>query len=138
LSVKKVFALILISSVLAAVAVPTFGQRRSRRSCDTTTSAQTYSTDSPYSTRQRARADYDSAPARTSYDNSTVYYDYGYQDRSFWDKHRDKLTLAIGAGAGAAVGALIGGKRGAIIGAASGLGGSAVYTYKIRNRGYRY
>lgn len=77
-------------------------------------------------------------PTRTYYDNSTVYYDYGYQDRSFWDKHRDKLTLAIGAGAGATVGALVGGKRGAILGAASGLGGSALYTYKIRNRGYRY
>lgn len=131
---KKVFALILTLSVLAAVAAPTFGQRRSRRNCDTTNS-RTYS---PGSTRQSARTYYDSASTRTYYDNSTVYYDYGYQDRSFWDKHRDKLTLAIGTGAGAAVGALIGGKRGAIVGAASGLGGSALYTYKLRNRGYRY
>ena len=128
---KKVFALILTLSVLAAVAAPTFGQRRSRRSCDTTDSQ-------AYSARQNARTYYDSASARTNYDNSRVYYDYGYQDRSFWNKHRDKLTLAIGAGAGAALGALVGGKRGAIIGAASGLGGSALYAYKIRNRGYRY
>lgn len=132
---KKVFALILTLSVLAAVAAPTFAQRRSRRSCDST-----------YSTRRNARTyDYDSARTRTyydnsrvNYDNSRVYYDYGYRDRSFWDKHRDKLTLAIGTGAGATIGALVGGKRGAIIGAASGLGGSALYTYKIRNRGNRY
>ena len=128
---KKVFALILTLGVLAAVAAPTFGQGRSRRSCDTTYSQ-------TYSRRQSARTYYDSARTRTYYDNSSVYYDYGYRDRSFWDKHRDKLTLTIGSGAGAAVGALIGGKRGAIIGAASGLGGAAVYTYKIRNRGYRY
>lgn len=131
---KKVFAFILTLSVLAAVAAPSFGQRRSRRSCDTTYN-QTYS---PNSTRQSARTYYDSARTRTYYDNSRVYYDYGYRDRSFWDKHRDKLTLAIGGGAGAAVGALIGGKRGAIIGAATGVGGAALYTYKIRNRGYRY
>jgi hypothetical protein len=132
--VKKVFAFILTLSVLAAVAAPTFGQRRSRRSCDPSAAR----TDSRYATRQSARTYYDSVPTRAYYDNSTVYYDYGYQDRSFWDKHRDKLTLAIGTGAGAVVGSLIGGKRGAIIGAASGLGGSALYTYKIRNRGYRY
>ena len=58
--------------------------------------------------------------------------------RSVWDRHRDKLTLAIGAGSGAAIGGLIGGKRGAVIGAVSGLGASAVYTYKLRNRRYRY
>lgn len=129
---KKVFALILTLSVLAAVAAPTFAQSRSRRSCDSTDSQ-------TYSTRQSARTyDYDSTRPRTYYDNSRAYYDYGYRDRSFWDKHRDKLTLAIGTGAGAAIGALVGGKRGAIIGAASGLGGSALYTYKIRNRGNRY
>ena len=26
--------------------------------------------------------------------NSRTYYDYRYQNRSFWDKHRDKLTVA--------------------------------------------
>ncbi|HEV8137071.1 MAG TPA: hypothetical protein VGP85_20520, partial [Pyrinomonadaceae bacterium] len=58
--------------------------------------------------------------------------------RSFWDKHRDKLTMAIGTGAGAAVGGLIGGKKGAGIGALSGLGGSALYTYKLRKRNRTY
>jgi hypothetical protein len=68
-----------------------------------------------------------------------VYYDYNRpQGRSFWQKHRDKLTLAIGTGAGAAVGGLIGGKKGAAIGALSGLGGSALYTYKLRKRDRTY
>ena len=59
------------------------------------------------------------------------------RSRSFWDKHRDKLTVAIGAGSGAAIGGLIGGKKGAGIGALAGGGGSALYTYKIRNRSRR-
>lgn len=69
-----------------------------------------------------------------------VYYDYQQQPkgRSFWSKHRDKLTVAIGTGAGAAIGGLVGGKKGAAIGALSGAGGSALYTYKLRNRNRRY
>ena len=59
------------------------------------------------------------------------------QKRSFWQKHRDKLTVAIGAGSGAAIGGLIGGKKGAGIGALAGGGGSALYTYKLRNRSRR-
>jgi hypothetical protein len=79
------------------------------------------------------------APSRVVYRNSgsrtsRVYYDYQPRKRSFWDKHRDKLTVAIGTGAGAAVGGLIGGKKGAAIGALSGAGGSALWTYKLRNR----
>jgi hypothetical protein len=60
------------------------------------------------------------------------------RSRSFWQKHRDKLTVAIGAGSGAAIGGLIGGKKGAAIGALAGGGGSALYTYKLRNRNRRY
>jgi hypothetical protein len=116
---KKIFALLLTITILGAVAVPAFAQGRSRRSnCDS-----------------RVRT------SRTYYENSRVYdsrayYDYSdrYRGRSFWDKHRDKLSLAMGTGAGAAIGALIGGKKGAAIGALSGLGGSALYTYKVRNR----
>lgn len=69
-----------------------------------------------------------------------VYYDYNTQPRkrSFWQKHRDKLTVAMGTGGGAAIGALIGGKKGAAIGALAGAGGSALYTYKLRNRDRRY
>jgi hypothetical protein len=54
--------------------------------------------------------------------------------RSFWQKHRDKLTTAAGAGAGALIGGIAGGKKGAAIGAVAGGGGAAVYTYGIRKR----
>ena len=54
--------------------------------------------------------------------------------RSFWQKHRDKLTTAGGAGAGALIGGIAGGKKGAAIGALAGGGGAAVYTYGIRKR----
>lgn len=54
--------------------------------------------------------------------------------RSFWNKHRDKLTVAMGTGGGALIGALVGGGKGAGIGALAGAGGSALYTYKLRNR----
>jgi hypothetical protein len=76
------------------------------------------------------------APVRRSSNSRRAYYDYGNQPRgrTFWQKHRDKLTLAIGTGAGAGVGALIGGKKGAGIGSLVGLGSSALYTYKIRKR----
>ena len=78
--------------------------------------------------------------ARSSQGSRRVYYDYQQQPkgRSFWQKHRDKLTVAIGTGAGAAIGGLVGGKKGAAIGALSGAGGSALYTYKLRNRTRRY
>ena len=79
------------------------------------------------------------APARVVYRNSgsrssRVYYNYEPRKRSFWDKHRDKLTVAMGTGAGAAIGGLVGGKKGGAIGALSGAGGSALWTYKLRNR----
>src|SRR5215213_3634648 len=86
------------------------------------------------------------APSRVVYRNAgssrassnRVYYNYEPRKRSFWDKHRDKLTVAMGAGAGAAIGGLIGGKKGAAIGALSGGGGSALWTYKLRNRNRNY
>lgn len=59
--------------------------------------------------------------------------DYWNRDRSFWDRHRDKITTAAGAGGGALVGSIIGGKKGAIIGAIVGGGGAAIYTYGIRD-----
>jgi hypothetical protein len=77
--------------------------------------------------------------ARSSSSSRRVYYDYQQpRKRSFWSKHRDKLTVAMGAGGGAALGALFGGKKGAAIGALAGGGGSALYTYKLRNRNRRY
>ncbi len=54
--------------------------------------------------------------------------------RTFWQKHRDKLTVGGTAVAGAGIGALAGGKKGAAIGTAVGAGSGALYTYKIRKR----
>jgi len=81
-----------------------------------------------------------SSARRYSSSTRRVYYDYNSapRGRTFWQKHRDKLTMAIGTGAGAALGGLIGGKKGAGIGALAGLGGSALYTYKLRRRTHRY
>ena len=63
-----------------------------------------------------------------------------YDNRSVWNKHRDKITTVAGAGGGALLGGLFGGTKGAIIGAIAGGGGAALYTYKLRdrNRDYRY
>lgn len=60
--------------------------------------------------------------------------------RSFWNKHRDKLTVVLGSGAGAGIGALINGKSGALVGSLIGGAGSAAYTYGIRKhrRAARY
>jgi ABC-type Fe3+ transport system permease subunit len=63
---------------------------------------------------------------------------YRRRHRSFWKKHRDKLTVAGTALGGAAVGGLAGGKKGAAIGALAGGGGGALYTYKLRRRHRRY
>ena len=89
------------------------------------------------SRRATSRVVYRNAGSSRSSSNR-VYYNYEPRKRSFWDKHRDKLTVAIGTGAGAAVGGLIGGKKGAAIGALSGAGGSALWTYKLRNRNRNY
>ena len=75
--------------------------------------------------------------ARNTRASRQAYYDYEPRKRSFWSKHRDKLTVAMGAGGGALIGGLIGGKKGAAIGAIGGGAGSALYTYKIRNRNNR-
>jgi opacity protein-like surface antigen len=76
---------------------------------------------------------------RTSRATQSRYYDYELRDnRSFWEKHRDKITTAGGVLGGAILGSLIGGRKGALIGAIAGGAGSAVYTYKIRNRYRRW
>jgi hypothetical protein len=95
------------------------------------------------STRSTDRVVYRNAPvrstrvARNTRASRQAYYDYEPRKRSFWSKHRDKLTVAMGAGGGALIGGLIGGKKGAAIGALGGGAGSALYTYKIRNRNRR-
>ncbi len=76
----------------------------------------------------------------TSHTHSACVGDGHRHGRSFWQKHRDKLTTAGGVGAGALIGGIAGGKKGAAIGALAGGGGAAVYTYGIRKRrrGARY
>ncbi|MFN2577245.1 MAG: hypothetical protein ABR607_06090 [Pyrinomonadaceae bacterium] len=81
-----------------------------------------------------------SRSTRRSSNTRRVYYDYGNttRSRSFWQKHRDKLTVAMGSGAGALIGGLIGGKKGAGIGLLGGGVGSALYTYKLRKHNRHY
>ncbi|MCA1620093.1 MAG: hypothetical protein LC795_12445 [Acidobacteria bacterium] len=111
------------------------GVEAARESNLTTAAA---ATTAPAATRVVQR----SSARRTVSRNSAprrVYYDYGQtKGRSFWQKHRDKLTVAMGAGGGAVVGGLVGGKKGAAIGALAGGGGSALYTYKLRKRNRNY
>lgn len=75
-------------------------------------------------TRSRRSA----APVQSQYDYER------YDDRSRWEKSRDKITTAGGAAGGAILGGAMGGKKGAVIGAIVGGGGAALYTYKIRKK----
>ena len=108
---KKIFTLILAVSILSVAAIPSLAQGRD----------------------SRRRVYYDNQTSNTRvYDRG--YYDSRYRDRSFWDKHRDKLTVAGGTVGGAILGSLFGGRKGAVIGALAGGGDSALYTYKVRDR----
>jgi len=128
---KKVFSALVLIGILAAVSVSTFAQGRDcRRGYD----SRSYDSRGYYDNSRS----YNNDNSRGYYDNSRAYYDYGYQNRSVWDRHRDKLSVGAGTIGGAIIGGLIGGGRGAAIGAVAGAGGSALYTYKLRNRGYRY
>jgi hypothetical protein len=57
---------------------------------------------------------------------------------SYYRRHRNRINMAVGTGAGALIGGLIGGKKGALIGAGSGLAGSALYTYKLNPKTRKY
>ena len=120
---KKILTLALTVTILAVAAASGFAQGRNCRNRN-------------YDSRAYDSRSYGSQ----GYDNSRAYYDYGTQNRngSVWDRHRDKLTVGAGTVGGAILGSLIGGRRGAAIGALAGAGGSALYTYKLRNRRYHY
>jgi hypothetical protein len=107
-------------------------------SAATDTDNRTINSTSTVTRRAPTRVVYRNSGSTARSSSSRVYYDYQPRQRSFWDKHRDKLTVAMGTGAGAAIGGLIGGKKGAAIGALSGAGGSALWTYKLRNRNRNY
>lgn len=57
---------------------------------------------------------------------------------SYYRRHRNRLNMAAGTGAGAIIGALLGGKKGALIGAGIGAGSSALYTYKLNPKKRKY
>ena len=126
---KKLSTFILVITILAAASVPAFAQGRN---CSRAYGSRSSNSRGYY---DNSRGYYDNAPV---YDNSRSYYDYGNRNGSVWNRHRDKLTVAAGTGAGVVLGAIIGGRRGAAVGALSGAAASALYAYKIRNRGYRY
>ena len=95
----------------------------------------------PVGAQTRYRTNRRSVQTARQYDRSNVRVsnnNYLYDDRSVWEKHRDKITTAGGAATGAILGGLLGGKKGAIIGAITGGGGAAIYTYKIRDKGREY
>jgi hypothetical protein len=77
------------------------------------------------------------AQTRRYYRNGRTY-STTYKRPSFYRRHRNVMNMAIGTGAGLLLGGLIGGRRGAGIGALAGLGGSALYTYKIKPKTNRY
>ncbi|MDQ3821612.1 MAG: hypothetical protein M3362_28570 [Acidobacteriota bacterium] len=87
-------------------------------------------------TASTSRVVYRDVPVRSR--TYSRYSNYQPRQRTFWQKHRDKLTVAMGTGGGALLGALIGGKKGAAIGALAGGAGSAIYTYGIRKRNRTY
>ena len=131
---NKILATLVSLVVLSMAALPTAAQ--TRRRC-----ANNRTTVSRYDARYDRSRVYDPRYDTNVYQNGQVIYpydDYGYDNRSFWEKHRDKITTAGGAAGGAVIGGLIGGKKGAIIGAVTGGAGAAIYTYKIRDRYRRF
>ena len=128
---KKILASVLSLVIITMAALPAAAQTRSRyRNIDRTRSV--YRTDNYRYNRDRRYEDYRSDDYRYGDD------DWRYEDRSVWERHRDKITTAAGAGGGAAIGGMLGGKKGAIIGAIAGGAGAAIYTYKIRDKYRRY
>ena len=113
---KKVFATVICLLALIVATMPVGAQTRNRTNRRSVQTARQY--------------DRSNVGARTNNDL--------YDDRSVWEKHRDKITTAGGAAAGAILGGLLGGKKGAIIGAVTGGGGAAIYTYKVRDKGREY
>ncbi len=141
---KRSLATVVTVIVLSMAALPAAAQTRTRCSARSTSTR----TQSRYDTRYRGVTQYRNDAYRVDANRNNVYVDangnvvsddpyYG-QDRSVWDAHRDKITTAGGAVGGALLGGLIGGKKGAVIGAITGGAGAAIYTYKIRDKNYRY
>jgi hypothetical protein len=63
---------------------------------------------------------------------------YSYQRPSFYRRHRNLINLGIATGGGALIGGIAGGRRGAGLGALTGLGAGALYTYVLNKKRRRY
>lgn len=57
---------------------------------------------------------------------------------SFYRRHRNLINVGIATGAGALIGGIANGKRGAGIGALTGAGAGALYTYVLNKKKRRY
>ncbi len=114
---KKIFGLVMSIVLLAGAALPAAAQTRR----------------GTYATRAAQQRAYERQQRQYERQRREQYND-RYDDRSFIEEHRDKVTVAGGTAAGALVGALAGGKKGAVIGALVGAGASALYTYKLRDK----
>jgi hypothetical protein len=140
---KKLTISIICLLALSFAAIPVGAQTRARLNNNTGYDRRyDQRSNNRYDSRNNRNQDYrtdaygNSVYRNDVYDNSGYRNDY--QNGSVWNQHRDKITTAGGAVAGALLGSLAGGKRGAIIGAIAGGGGAALYTYKIRNKDGRY
>jgi hypothetical protein len=132
---KKLIATVICLIALSVTAIPAGAQTRSRSINNRTGYDRRYDQRNDNGNRNDVyRGDRN---RNDVYRNNDYRYD-NYRNRSVWDQHRDKLTTAGGAVAGALLGGLAGGKKGAIIGALAGGGGAALYTYKLRNKDRRY
>lgn len=137
---KKLMLSAVCLLALSLTAIPVGAQTRTRCTTNRTAYDRRYDrSSSVYNNQvyrnQNSRTD---AYSNSAYGNSG-YGDSGYYDnRSVWERSRDKITTVAGASAGAVLGGLVGGKRGAIIGAIAGGGGAALYTYKIRDKHPEY
>ncbi|MBA2621288.1 MAG: hypothetical protein H0U87_08815 [Acidobacteria bacterium] len=57
---------------------------------------------------------------------------------SFYRRHRNVINVGIATGAGALIGGIAKGRRGAGVGALSGAGAGALYTYVLNKKKRRY
>jgi hypothetical protein len=146
---KKLIATLISLIVLSMAAMPVAAQTRQRCSNRSDNHSRYNGRNTRYDSRSNTYdGRYDDSVYRDNnvYRNDNVYSNDGYStdnyrygdNRSVWQKHRDKITTAGGAAGGALLGGLIGGKKGAVIGAITGGAGAAIYTYKIRNKVGRY
>jgi hypothetical protein len=129
---KKLLATVICLIALIGSALPVSAQTRSRR--NSRSAYDNRSSQTRYDNRYDRQYDRNNVRYQNEANRSDAYYDQYYDDRSVWEKHRDKITTGGGAVAGAIIGGLAGGKKGALIGAIVGGGGAAIYTYKIRNK----